>query len=697
MANTNNIKLKLANGLLLDYESPESLGIKLNRIVDDFQKPTTRFGEFSYTFNLPRTKNNDQIFEYPDVKGRIRIFVGKSFDCTIFNNDVVLLDGIIELTGIDQDSYNCQFYSKFTQLVDAIGASFVNELTVAEDVIVASEDDIEKSIVDHIESNYTIEDTTYQFPLVYYKTFRTPEDILPTLAYNDEDRHNFNTLFVESKRVTGSTFTRNWMYYNQFPPAFYLVSILEKIFESVGWTLGGTWQNDPNVRKIIIPYVGDSIPPEVEGTFPNYRLNWNVYLPNIKSIDFLKMVISNFNLYFKIDVVNKTMIFENFNTMFNGNQLNYYDITSNVDVSTISKEYEQDVEPQIVYSTDDNNKLINGRSRSVSPNFGELYLDYGIDIRPSVNSIFSLNSFFLNVNFTESTSDIWFNKTTGNKEIKLANGLANTFLIQIQLNTNINGVAYSGSNAFIPINIPIISKQTLTNNEGNPFDDGSNESRFFDETTFYSGKLQLLYYYGQFSYNAVDIKISFPDFNDRWTGQIKDWAYINIATGGTSTVPTGKRVRVPIASPYKLVSNTERDLLFEELKNYCYTFNGSTYVLKLPEFTSVKAAEIMSLLSVYYCVGDINDLHEPTDYSLVFCPNEDLLFDNLWSVFHKPKYSEINNTFTFKAKMRMDENDWREMQINRTIKYNNELYRLVSIKNYDPISRSADIELLKKV
>ena len=46
--------------------------------------------------------------------------------------------------------------------------------------------------------------------------------------------------------------------------------------------------------------------------------------------------------------------------------------------------------------------------------------------------------------------------------------------------------------------------------------------------------------------------------------------------------------------------------------------------------------------------------------------------------------------------MRMTEFSWGEMQINRPIRYNDELYIIISIDNYDVVKNTANIKLLKK-
>jgi hypothetical protein len=47
--------------------------------------------------------------------------------------------------------------------------------------------------------------------------------------------------------------------------------------------------------------------------------------------------------------------------------------------------------------------------------------------------------------------------------------------------------------------------------------------------------------------------------------------------------------------------------------------------------------------------------------------------------------------------MRMNTQDWQEMQIERPILYNSEIYNIVSIEGYDPILKTCTIKLIKKL
>ena len=83
-----------------------------------------------------------------------------------------------------------------------------------------------------------------------------------------------------------------------------------------------------------------------------------------------------------------------------------------------------------------------------------------------------------------------------------------------------------------------------------------------------------------------------------------------------------------------------------------------------------------------------------TDYSLVFDDNG-YFHNTLWYEFHANKYKRYQESEVLEADMRMTERDWNEMKISRCIKYNKELYHIVSIDGYSPVTKEAKIKLIK--
>jgi hypothetical protein len=662
MADINNIKIQLYDGSLIDYISAESLGIKFSRIADNFNDPSKKYGDFSYTFNLPKTKNNDRIFEFPDAKGRTGIFNGKSFECRVFNNNELLLDGIIELTTVNRDSYGCNFYSNFTLLVDELKDKNLKDLKYDPINIAAFSNNVERFIVSHINADYENSDEAdFQFPLIKYTTFFSPDLNFSDREGNSEiaKENRFEKIYNNYRNfIIPATEISNGLYFHQLPPAFYLVFYLKKIFEEAGFELSGSWINKSEIKRIIIPFIGDSIDRSGLYNPTNNTLNLKLFFLDIKQIDFLKNILLYFNLYIVTDFKKKTIKLESFQEI--NKLLNPYNITSKLDFDTVKKE-KNNLDVILNYKENDNNN----KSGVILPittqdkfllEFNNyiyfhqiIYNRYQIPFFDYYNTVLNINN-LVNKNFG--------NKTI-NFDINVPN--YNTILLDNYRNINNTTIDIDGFEFFRNfISIPILTVDTL-NNAPLFFEEGENTYPLANrpDKMNYNGDMMLVYYYG------------------RNVNQNKKW--INVITGGTPTTPTFSKIYIPFSSPYLTNVGTFLDLF-------------DTYINSSLNISDT--FEVSAVGRTYYDNVSGSSTFYNTPYSLTLKDNS--VYPNVYSEYHKDKYSQLATSNILKAKMRMDENDWREMTIDRLVEFDDEYYRIIAIKNYDPINRTADIELIKK-
>lgn len=252
-----NIRIILLDGRELDYTSPESLNIRMNRVADDLNNPDNRFSEYSYTFSLPKTKNNVEIFEYAGVSDIKNSFKTNPIECRLYKDEKLIIDGQIELRSVNE-SYNCVFYSKFVQLVDAIKDKNLRDIKSLPHISGFTYEDYIRT---HINADYkNCDETPYQFPFVYYNTFYTPAGVYSGITdqdgvvfRKDTNKQNYYNLLNRTTNPMPNEF-----YFHQFPLSFYLKPVLEAMLKDAGWTLGGSFFENENIKKIIMPYVGDS-------------------------------------------------------------------------------------------------------------------------------------------------------------------------------------------------------------------------------------------------------------------------------------------------------------------------------------------------------------------------------------------------------------------------------------------------------
>jgi len=642
----------LVNDNNLDYKSAEDLGIKFNRVVDDFTALDKRFGDFSYTFNLPITKNNARIFNYAQAHGNKDIFrPNQDLSCKVYNNDRLLLDGVISLQSVTTNSYNCVFYSKLKEFSDAIEDKNLRDLEFEPIVF-----DYEDTIIDHINAGYAnSDDTLYQFPFIFYGTTYTSYPIYEGKTdfrgrAFDQDSYAEQQYYYAFNTPNGNTYNR--YYHHQFPPAFYIVRLVEQIFTDAGWTIGGQWINDENIKKIVMLYAGDNdiydqASGQISGDTAN-NLRLEKLLPDMEQVKFLNGIINMFNLYLRIDTQQKIIRFETHDTMF-GDEFNPYDITSKVKKESVVTGYEPNNDPSIEFNDSENLNVL-GDNTCYS---GTSNNNWSADTLRVSNSY--VKHFFNRVGTTDT--------------ISIPFAMPNIKKSFVWNDYNVSN-SYTGAEETAVVH-PIMSRQTPYDNENQKFNKNTGHTYVFntEDSIKHRGKPCLMYYHGTSSSDRVQ-KTS--------KGAQSDYMYLNIYTGGTQN-----RVPIGFCSPMQI--STYRDEINDYLSDISRKDRRGSRQLVTASY----------LQAVWNQFSDSdNTCDKSTDFSLVFDDNG-YFHDTLWTRFHEKKYLRYQQSEILSAEMRMNDYDWEQMQINRPISYNNEIYHIVKIEGYDPVRSMATIKLIK--
>lgn len=679
MSNISNLRIITELGELV-YKQVEDLNLNFNRIVDDYTDVSNRFGDFSYEFNLPIVKENSLIFGSPESNGSKAIFVkNRNISCKVYNQNQLLLDGLINLEAVTKTTYKCKFFSKFKELIDSLNEKLDNgeEKTLKNlNLPVVSNWNYEESIVTHINAGYKNSDETfYQYPLTFYSTFYCYNQVylghtddLGQTFFADRPRQNYYFLINNISH-------NNRFYYHQIPPAVYMVSIVEQIMEDAGWTLGGQFFNQDNIKKIILLYNGEDDPYDkaiantttYSGSTP-VDLQIAKFLPEMSQADFLKGIINMFNLYFKIDVNNKIIEFETYNTYFrNTDEIDPYDITDKVKEDSGVFGYFESNNPTIAFKKSGNrnvfgdNRVMSGATNNAFETTWVSTSDVGFN--PTFNKIGYINQ----GNVLSNT----FGTTASRIEIPFAEPTIKRQFIYNNVDIDGNDESAGWHNIYLPL----MSNQNPADNDGMKFNASDSDTYVNNNESSirFNGDCTLMYYYG----------LPTTTFeNKTGKGSLADYMYINIYTETGTTI---NRVGIPVVSPFQLLSY--RDVIEEWLNNLTTTTSQDR--------RTIVASYLQSLWQLMGTSTGIDPENE-TDYSLVFDDNG-YFHKTLWSEFHKYKWDRLQQSEMFTGIMHMNSYDWNEMQINRPIWYKNELYSLISIEGYNPITQTCQIKLIKKL
>lgn len=655
----------LVYGDELEYKSAEDLGLTFTRIADNEADLSNKFGEFSYSFELPITKKNSKIFKYANTTGVKNIFIpNRDLPCQVYLNNALLLDGVISLQEVTTSSYNCVLYSKLKEFSDLIANKTLQDLQFP--VITW---DYEKSIINHWNANYMSSDETYwQFPLVYYGTnYASYSTYSGKTDYKGVTFHNEDYAHQQYYYIINNFTDRenNRFYHHQFPPAFYVVSLINQIFTDAGWSCGGQIFNDSNFKKVVLLYSGDddlwdraisaseTAYDDAGGVLSTSGLTTPLYpaklAPEMEQADFLNGIMQMWGLYPLVDVQNKTIKFVTYREL-QGDSFNPYDITLKVAKDSVKFTYMENNNPSIKFDDAENFRVMGDNAISTGDTYNSIAMKW-----KAVNN---------------NNLDAFFNRKGTTEEIEIPFAPPTVKKTFIQNDSNINGVNYNAG--YHIMYQPIMANQTPYDAEGRKFNKGEDalHGYAFNNEGFlkFAGSPTLHYYLGRSNSDIV---------NKTGKGAQSNYFYINMYTGTTLF-----RMPITFCSPFQL--STYRDELDD-------------YAAAPDDLDSRKTISSVYLRTLWNMMGDTivgGYTGVTTDYSLCF-DDSGYFHNTLWTVFHQPKYDRFQKSEVLECTMRMTPYDWNQMQLNRPILYKKEVYHIVEISSYNPIAQTAELRLIK--
>ena len=219
----------LDSGVLgqLDISDSQDFPLSLTFTVSDGKNLESRFGDFSKSFDIPATKNNNRIFNHiynPLVENTKNIYHIKN--CRILVDSVEFFRGKIQLQGSKQDknpkSYSCTIYGGNFSWVNEIKDKRMCDLEFNSTGAITFDYD---EIVDSFDKNYTNSQVIY--PLVSYGDFNITGTQGAVNIYK-EDMPEYDW--------------RGW---------FWVYNLLKEIFKNIGYTIDSSFIETANFKKLI--------------------------------------------------------------------------------------------------------------------------------------------------------------------------------------------------------------------------------------------------------------------------------------------------------------------------------------------------------------------------------------------------------------------------------------------------------------
>lgn len=216
------------NGKMVELEDQDSLGIRLNAVLFNPTKVTTTKSEYSFSFDVPSTPNNDVIFNYANNLSRLNKFHGRYNAKVVADGDEIFNGSmIIEKYDASKKMYSCNLVNVKTNTLEDIFKE--KKLTDYKWMI----DYSGATTINAVNSDMS---SKYYFPFLSYGVFQKD--------------------YVSSDQV-GNTYTSKFLidkyckfYHSSFFPSINVSEEIRQLFENEGYTVNGSLFNDPWLSNV---------------------------------------------------------------------------------------------------------------------------------------------------------------------------------------------------------------------------------------------------------------------------------------------------------------------------------------------------------------------------------------------------------------------------------------------------------------
>lgn len=217
----------------------EGLGLRLNLVLNDPEKLTYTQAEYSFTFDLPATKDNIKLFNFANVISKRNKFT-KKYVCDIYADETPIFNGYLRVTSFEDDTFKCIAYQpKINNINEIFGETKMNEMTW----------EIPFNGIPTINELNADPSSKVFFPLIAYSLFQK----IPNETYGSGYQKYTDKYTIDDT---------NRFYFNSFIPSVNMVALLKQMCESKGYTLQGDIITDKVLNEIYLTnYISENQKP----------------------------------------------------------------------------------------------------------------------------------------------------------------------------------------------------------------------------------------------------------------------------------------------------------------------------------------------------------------------------------------------------------------------------------------------------
>ena len=216
------------NKELMELESQDSLNLRINNVIFNPTKTTTTQAEYSYSFDIPSTPDNDRILGYANNLSKTNKFHAR-YPSQVYADGHLIFNGslTIQKYNASKKMYTCNLVNiKVNSLEDIFGDAVLTDIPWEVDFDGAN-------TINEVNGDLS---TKYWFPFVSYGVFQKN-------YYNkDEVSADYTSKFDLDK------YNKWWL--ETFYPSLNMVELMKKAFEWKGYKVTGNIFSDPNISNI---------------------------------------------------------------------------------------------------------------------------------------------------------------------------------------------------------------------------------------------------------------------------------------------------------------------------------------------------------------------------------------------------------------------------------------------------------------
>lgn len=244
------------NNELIDIVQVVGFPFKLIKTILGQGQLDSRGGTRSYSCELPSTVNNLRILRLnTELNNNQKFYSTLSYDLIINIDSQRFFTGKLYIQSYNKTSISCYFISNNIDWSNLLQGKNLKDLENFEfefkgmQTVLANQ---QAQLADpnaHFFNNYVC------FPLVAYGVYFIP--YWPKFTKyidcsNYDGLTNDPLITVDGFPITNSEISH--LEFENIPPAYYVIHVLRKIYESIGWSIAGSWLS--SIENLIMPTTG---------------------------------------------------------------------------------------------------------------------------------------------------------------------------------------------------------------------------------------------------------------------------------------------------------------------------------------------------------------------------------------------------------------------------------------------------------